>query len=194
MKNYKAGFTLSELLIALAVAGVLVAVLLPIVFNLMPNQNIVMARRAYNVAQATVYDMINDERCYPDLTNADPPKEGFDDGAGHANCTSWPESSTENTLKKFTTIFKSKVDYKSDTTEGFMTKDGLGWTIKKGTTNDEDILITVNVRGNSEAESDQFTISVAKNGRMTIEDNWARNAVKIDNDFIGPVDNTDSGE
>ena len=47
MKRFNKAFTLSELLIALGVIGILCAILLPVIFNLMPNQNTMMAKRAY---------------------------------------------------------------------------------------------------------------------------------------------------
>ena len=66
MKNQKKGFTLTELLIALGVIGMIVAILVPIIFNLIPDQSVLMAKRAYYSIQTVVSDLINDEGCYPD--------------------------------------------------------------------------------------------------------------------------------
>ena len=83
MKRLNNAFTLTELLVALGVIAILCAVLLPVIFNLMPNQNTIMAKRAYYTLQTVVSDMLNDEACYPDRTNAlDNPRVGLDDGFG----------------------------------------------------------------------------------------------------------------
>ena len=61
MKNK--AFTLTELLIALAVIGVLIAILLPVISNLMPDQNSLMAKRAYYAVQTITSDLLNNEAC-----------------------------------------------------------------------------------------------------------------------------------
>ncbi|MDY6358992.1 MAG: prepilin-type N-terminal cleavage/methylation domain-containing protein [Cyanobacteriota bacterium] len=43
-KNNKSAFTLSELLIALGVIAILTAISMPIIHNLLPDQNVVMAK------------------------------------------------------------------------------------------------------------------------------------------------------
>ncbi|MDY6309835.1 MAG: prepilin-type N-terminal cleavage/methylation domain-containing protein, partial [Cyanobacteriota bacterium] len=43
----KKAFTLSELLIALGVIAILTAISMPIIHNLLPDQNVVMAKRAF---------------------------------------------------------------------------------------------------------------------------------------------------
>ena len=71
MKNkIKKGFTLAELLIALGVVGILVAILMPVIFSIIPDQNEIMAKKAYYTVQSVVSEMINDGSCYPDQTHA----------------------------------------------------------------------------------------------------------------------------
>lgn len=141
-------FTLTELLIALAVIGILIAILLPVIFNLMPDQNALMAKRAYYAVQTITGDLINDEACYPNKTQASDTeqRDGFDDGYGYADCTLWGMPSEtdkyineEDANSKFLTLFTNKLDLANNKTvnyvllEGestytFKTKDKMTWT------------------------------------------------------------------
>lgn len=140
-------FTLTELLIALAVIGVLIAILLPVIFNIMPDQNALMAKRAYYSIQTVTSSLINDEACYPNKTQAlaAEAREGFDDGYGYADCTMWGGKYNEDSIdeedanSKFLTLFINKLDLKNnnddnsvildgDTTYEFKTKDNMIWT------------------------------------------------------------------
>lgn len=146
MKKLNNAFTLTELLVALGVIGILCAILLPVIFNLLPNRNTLMAKRAYYAVQTIVADMINDEACYPDLTSVkDTDKRvGFDDGYGYANCTLWGGAENTGTITsegnantKFITLFKDKLDlsgseckFDDDSNpQIFCTKDGIAWAI-----------------------------------------------------------------
>jgi prepilin-type N-terminal cleavage/methylation domain-containing protein len=161
MRRNEQAFTLTELLIALGVIAILCAILLPIIFNLMPNQNTIMAKRAYYAVQTIVSDMINDDACYPDKTSSvNNPKVGFDDAAGSANCTQWDESHLDDTTttqaaEKFKAIFTDKMGV--STSDGsFTTSDGMDWkfdnpAFSSSSTTGGSIRIYVDVNGkNSE--------------------------------------------
>lgn len=131
------GFTLTELLIALAVLGLLIAVLMPVISNLLPDQNALMAKRAFYGIQTIVGDMINDEACYPDMSQAvSDTRIGFDDGYGYADCLKWGGSentasiTTENKTNKFIVLFKNKLDTANNADATFTTKDGVRWNIQ----------------------------------------------------------------
>ena len=96
MKKFSKAFTLTELLIALGVVAILCAVLMPVVNSLRPNQNILMAKRAYYTVQSVVSELINDDSCYPDKTlSVSDPRVGFDDYYGMEACrTTSAESGT----------------------------------------------------------------------------------------------------
>lgn len=131
MKRYNNAFTLTELLVALGVVAILCAILMPVIFNLIPNQNTIMAKRAYYTVQTIVSELINDEACYPDKTSSVTDRKiGFDDGAGTANCLKWDETyingGDQNT--KFRTLFLDKLgmDHVANNTV-FSTSDGINW-------------------------------------------------------------------
>lgn len=146
MKTKLRAFTLTELLIALGVVGVLLAILMPVIFNILPDQNALMAKRAYYTVQTIVSELINDEGCYPDKTQAPASdrRTGFDDGYGYPNCLKWGGSddtvayiNSENPGKKFITLFNDKIDVNDSgvtssdllNTSSLSTKDGMTWEI-----------------------------------------------------------------
>lgn len=151
MKKANKAFTLTELLVALGVIAILCAILLPVIFNLMPNQNTVMAKRAYYTVQTVVAELINDEACYPDKTAAvTDPKIGFDDGKGTVNCKIWDDKQGDNATTKFKTLFLDKLG-KSGSDDKFSTDDGIDWAFSNAafTSSGEggSIKLTVDVNG-----------------------------------------------
>lgn len=67
MKKLK-GFTLTELMIALAVLGILVAVVTPAIMKTRPDKTKFMVKKAYYTTQDVVSKLINDPSLYPDNT------------------------------------------------------------------------------------------------------------------------------
>ncbi len=61
ISNKKTGFTLAELLIVLAVLAVIAAVLLPTVFNSMPDENRLKFKKGYYTLKRTIDGMVNSE-------------------------------------------------------------------------------------------------------------------------------------
>ena len=144
----KFGFTLTELLIALGVIGVLAAVLMPVVHNIIPNQNVMMAKRAYYTLQTAVSDLINDPACYPDKTQApgSERREGFDDGYGYENCI-WGNNTIPNTSQyietegnageKFRTLMLEKMNSLDENViipgyTWYTAKDGISYAFSNG--------------------------------------------------------------
>lgn len=76
-------FTLSELLVAVGVLGILCAIVMPAITKNNPNQNKMMMKKAYNVFIDITNDLINDPSQYPALyglcpDNGDSGYLGFD--------------------------------------------------------------------------------------------------------------------
>ena len=183
----KRAFTLAELLIALGVVGVLAAILMPVIQHITPNQDTVMAKRVFFTVQNVVSELINDPACYPDKTASTGSDRafGFEDGYGYEGCTYWDSNiDTEgNANDKFLTLFMNKVDGEG-TNDSFTTKDGVVWTAvtksfsKTGTKpSDRYLKLKADVNG-SEADGD-FTMQIDSDGKITILDDWAKEAVKV---------------
>ena len=62
---FKKGFTLIEILVSMALVGVLVMVLTPNIAKLMPNKEKAMFIKAYTRTEMAVANMINDPEMYP---------------------------------------------------------------------------------------------------------------------------------
>ncbi|MBR1425762.1 type II secretion system protein [bacterium] len=205
----KLAFTLTELMVALGVIGIVAAVLIPVIFNFMPDQNILMAKRAYYTTQEVVSDLINDDNCYPDkstLSGTDA-KVGFDFKSVDpgAVCSGAVTTSAD---AKFIALFKSRLDLKSSGTP-FITKDGMEWTFTTGTgkntfdCSETDkttcyLTLKVDVNGSDSKPNcgdscsdgrkkgfDVFTMKIYADGDIDINDNWAKAAVHVGKDITG---------
>ena len=200
-------FTISELLIALGVIAVLTTVLMPIVHSLIPDQNILMAKRAFYTTETVINGLINDEGCYPSIRA----KEGFENDSGYTKCSNWGKDSEENAAKKFSTLFTNKLDIKGTITYKengmtFETKDGLFWDFQSINFEGENAytVLTIDVNGavkgpncgqssesspsNCEGRTkgfDKFTMHIHRSGKIDLMDCWAIRSVRTDKKLIG---------
>ena len=212
--NKTNGFTLSELLIALAVIGLLTAVTMPIISNLMPNQNVLMAKRAFFTTETVISDLINDNLCYP-RTLA---RVGFDDGLGYARCKKYGGSdnpsklSQDDSAEKFVTLFADKLNLNGDITSEdgkykFKTREGFEWVFSNFNFQPADensyAIITVDLDPSSHSfncgdsdysgacensnttDYDTFSMKIFARGKIEILDCWATLAVKTDQKLTG---------
>ena len=160
----KSAFTLSELMIALTVLGILCAILLPAIVRTMPNQNKVMMKRAYYTTANIVSDMINDANLYPSVDSSGNTKVGFD----NLESVTY-NGKTYSSYSKFISLFAAHLNIDGEINETcsgsgsgatipgnskycriFTTPDGILWTLKA--TNSIEMLtrtntITVDVNG-----------------------------------------------
>ena len=140
MRRFKA-FTLTELMIALAVIGVLVAIVTPAIMRTRPNKNKMMVKKSYYEVEKIVSSLINDETLYIDGRDACNSQEassargecnwGFDD----YNAVTYDGETYENGTK-FPGLFGAKLNFRTaDTTNWiYTTSDGVTWYLA-GTAN-----------------------------------------------------------
>lgn len=65
MKITKKAFTMAEVLMVLAVLGIIAAILIPAIATLKPDQNRVMFKKAYYLTERLIAEIVNDEQLYP---------------------------------------------------------------------------------------------------------------------------------
>lgn len=98
----KKAFTMAEVMVVLAVIGVLVAILTPTIVKLGPNQSKIMFKKAYYITERVVNELINDETFYSD---SDSNRPGFvNDDAVTVN------GSSISGVTKFCQLFSTKVN------------------------------------------------------------------------------------
>lgn len=214
--NYKSAFTLSELLIALGVIAILTAVTMPIVSNMLPDQNVLMAKRAFYTTETIVSNLINDDFCYPKQKS----KVGFDDGLAYSRCEKWKfiegQAEKNDIKKKFLTLFSDKLDIKdvSEDLKTIYTKDGMKWIFSNTSTftnnnKESHIDLTVDVNGDKDPNCgqetlstkcsdterkngfDRFSMEIYANGKIKILDCWAKMSVRTDKKLTGKNDFSD---
>ena len=141
MRRFK-GFTLSELMVALAVIGIILAIVTPAIMKTRPNKNKMMVKKTFYTVENIVSKLINDERLYPDMTDycylddTDPDKDkcywGFDYDAEVEY-----EGETYADQEKFIKLFASNLNVKnadedlSTNKAIYYTNDGVKWDLGK---------------------------------------------------------------
>ena len=117
MRRFK-GFTLTELMVALAVIGILVAVVTPAIIKNKPNKNKMMVKKSFYTIEQVVNSIINDESLYPDMTNFCPPNpdEGgtCSFGLEDFNTVGIKDGKEYSGDYKFAMLFKDSLNVKSD--------------------------------------------------------------------------------
>lgn len=95
-------FTLAEIMVVLAVIGVIVAIITPTIVKLKPNKNKIMFKKAYYVTERVINELINDEGFYSDSDESLP---GF---VNEGNATLYGVTISGNS--KFCKLFASKLN------------------------------------------------------------------------------------
>ncbi len=144
MRRFK-GFTLTELMVALAVIGILVAVVTPAIMKTRPNKNKMMVKKSFYITEQIVSSLINDERLYPDMRDACGEGVVADAnyycayGFDYKNKVTYEGEDYEGD-KKFAELFKSRLNVKSEIANSdglkFYTTDGVYWDLT-GLTGDD---------------------------------------------------------
>ena len=212
MKKIK-GFTLSELMVSLAVIGILVAVVTPTIMKTRPDKNKMMIKKAYYITENVVTSLINDTTLYPDNTffcsnggSGGTCYYGFDD----ENSATY-EGTNYSGKTKFPKLFAAKLnvknrvsDYKYETSDGIKwifdeadnnTAISNGWTQGTAPANNCRILL-VDVNGDAAPNAlqasdpddfDRFRIEICSNGKMKVkdDDSKAQGYVTINASVVG---------
>ena len=187
MIKLKKGYTLAEVLVVLALLGILATILLPAVSQIRPNKNKSMFKKAYYVAERIVYELVNDDDLYPLVEGK---TVGFD------NTVKVPyNGSTFEGTTKFCQLFAKKINTVSNAssciatnaaptgsgtykTPTFVSTDGVAWyvpisnfsatqTIYVDTNNEQ----KPNCEYNSSSckDPDIFRIKVQADGKMYVD-------------------------
>lgn len=135
------GFTLTELMVAMAVIGILVAVVTPAIMKTRPNKNKMMIKKSFYTAEQIVSTLINDERLYPDMKEIcdrgvvegeDPTKVYCAFGFDYDNSVRY-EGETYAGNTKFADLFASRLNVKTEdeTNHIYYTTDGIKWDLSQ---------------------------------------------------------------
>lgn len=200
MKNKK-GFTLAEILVVMAIIGVLSVILIPTLFRSKPNQEMIMLKKTYYLIGRAVVELINDDDFYPDP--GDNTKDGFANTVlvnYHGKEYGGDDATKANA--KFCNLFATRMNLASDVncTENrslddgsFTTTDGVIWLIpmtnfNRGKAAGTDVNITtkisVDVNGTKGpnckptasncSAPDRFDIKIDRYGKITVDDDKTR--------------------
>lgn len=124
---------MTELMVALAIIGILVAVVTPTIMKTRPNKNKMMVKKTFYTTEQIVATLINDQRLYPDLRDACE-DDWIDDSVECAWGFDYDkqvkyEGETYQGNTKFEGLFRSRLNVKSGDDDVFFTTDGVKWDL-----------------------------------------------------------------
>lgn len=195
MKNKITAFSLGEVLVTLAIVGVIAALILPTIKQMQPDRQKMLFKKAYTNVERVVTEIINDDYLYPEAT-------GY---VGLDNTTSVTLNDTSyGGSNKFCKLFALKLNnINSDDddincpygalsdgsagTPSFTTNDGIEFYIPN-TTFATDTTISVDVNGekapnckysaSSCSTPDRFEIIVSADGGIEVEGDLEKSFLK----------------
>ena len=136
MRKHK-GFTMAELMVAMAVIGILVAIVTPAVMRNRPSKDKMMVKKTFYTAENIVSSLINDERLYPDRTDGcyDAEDAGTECFWGFDDLTAITYNGIEfKEGDKFADLFIEKLNVRvppaSSTDHTVTTNDGVNWDLE----------------------------------------------------------------
>lgn len=196
----KKGFTLAELLITIAIVGVVAALATPTIVKLKPDETKGLYLKAHNILANTTVDIVSDTSLY--MTEYNTSEQAVCTGLG---CNKMPDYidnedaseliNTDASGTKFGSLLALRLDVDKDDVETadnsvtFTTTDGIEWKItsKEGSvapnglnlkTEENEVVIDINGEDkgkNCEYSStcknpDKFKFKVDNNGNVTPQD------------------------
>lgn len=193
MMKFK-GFTLSEVLIAMLVLGIIVSASVPVILKLAPNKNVAMIKKAYYTTETIVNGLINDQYYYPDesihcqggqtsgTSNTNTGGVcyyGFDHNVSRRVFNTSIDTNASAKLK-FSCLFASKLNIKENLTNvcnGTITEvttmDGMTWNFNAITMNNNNSQLYIDVDGKDKGvNAFSFTSSSKKTGLCASSSTW----------------------
>ncbi len=192
-KKYSYAFTLAELMVCLAIIAIISTMLIPTLANYRPNKSKIMFKKAYNITERVVDELVNDADLYP--TSYD--KSGFD----NVDAVEYNGETYEGNTK-FCKLFADKININEDapncssgasfTNPSFTTNDGVYWVIRitdfgsndsANYDNNTNPVITIDVNGDKNPnctdgtsgckDPDRFQIYVRADGKVKVVTEYA---------------------
>ena len=120
----KRGFTLTELLVAMLIIGVIAAITAPMISGLMPNKEKMIVLKYHKVLSDICQELINDKSLYWEEENSGKPCHGF-------GCTQQPMYAPYNGDSKYkdssklTSLIFDKLEGVAEDSNHFTTSDGV---------------------------------------------------------------------
>ena len=195
---FKKGFTLQELLITMAIIGVIAAITVPSLVGMAPNKTKSMYMKAFNTLSKVTSDILDDETLYWTTYATSGTNVGDANCSGlycNATPTEYPKCDTTWTCSgktKFASIFATKVNVvnKENTNDivKFTTNDGINWEMQTTESSDSNlpggkaykIAVTINVNPDDSNNNctfstscknpQKFTFDIANDGEITPTD------------------------
>ena len=187
------GFTLSEVLIALLVLGIIVSASVPVIMKLAPNKNVAMIKKAYYTTETIVNSLINDQYYYPDhsfhcqggqTSGSTNPTTGGTcyygfDYLAEVQIDNTTNSSSDAT-SKFACLFASKLNIKEDledvcdgSIKEVTTLDGITWNFSGINMSGNSSQLYIDVDGkNNGVNAYSYTNGANKTGVCSDNSTW----------------------
>ena len=149
----KKGFTLSELLIVLMIIGVIAAILVPSIHNIMPNKDKMRYMKAYNNLTNILAEFVEDDAIYYNGNLADQ----------SAPITDNPRYNACSGANKFGCLLCATLATTSDVvTDGCITQDGMMWTY-------EGLTLTLHLYDDNINANTTHTFNISTAGDITLD-------------------------
>ena len=156
---FKKSFTLSEIMIAMTVLGIIIAACVPIIMNMTPNTNAIMIKKAYYATIDIVSNLVNDHIYYPEGTTLSDITEVRIAG-----------TNINTPTRKFSCLFASKLNL--DTTNGhpglttfcttgngiIYTQDGMAWNMNNCPVSGSDVC-RIDISATSDLNSTLYSLA-----------------------------------
>lgn len=159
----KLGFTLSELIIALGLIGVIAAITAPAISNLLPDKNKALVLKYHKIISDINNNLINNPGIYWQPADAD--CEGL-------ACTQQPVAPPyDSDIKysgsnKYPNLLKDNLDVAVDNSDSatikFMTKDGSEWLLDGGSAAEASFNIIIDFNGSDKGKNCYYSSSCKK--------------------------------